>query len=88
VEATAEVVIVNVALVVFAATVTLAGTCAAAALLLVSVTEAPPLSAGPLNVTVPCELVPPTTLVGLSVREVTVGAAWTIVNEAVCVDEL
>jgi hypothetical protein len=85
-ELTAEVVIVNVALVALAATITLAGTCAAAVLLLVSVTDAPPLGAGPLNVTVPCELVPPTTLVGFSVSEITVGDVTA--NEAVCVDEL
>jgi hypothetical protein len=66
-------VIVNVALVAFAATVTLAGTCAAAVLLLVSVTDAPPLGAGPLSVTVPCELVPPTTLLGFTANEDTVG---------------
>ena|SRR5713101_1572530 len=65
-EVTVLVVIVNVALVAFAATVTLAGTCAAAVLLLVSVTAAPPLGAGPLSVTVPCELVPPTTLLGFA----------------------
>jgi hypothetical protein len=48
-----------------AATVTLAGT-VAAALLLDSVTAAPPAGATPLNVTVPLEALPPTTLVGLS----------------------
>ena len=85
-ELTDEVVIVNVALVELAATATLAGTCAAAVLLLVSVTVAPPLGAGPLSVTVPCELVPPTTLLGLRVSEVTVGAVT--VRAAVCVDPL
>ena len=38
-------------------------------LLLLKVTVAPPAGAGPLNVTVPCELVPPTTLVGFSVSD-------------------
>ena len=52
-EVTAEVVIVNVALLAAAGTITLTGTWAAAVLELVSVTVAPPLSAGPLNVTVP-----------------------------------
>jgi hypothetical protein len=52
-EVTAEVAIVNVALEAAAGTTTLAGTCAAAVLELVSVTVAPPLSAGPFNVTVP-----------------------------------
>ena len=57
-EETEEVVIVNVALEAAAGITTLAGTCAAAVLELVSVTVAPPLSAGPLNVTVPCEVLP------------------------------
>jgi hypothetical protein len=65
--ATGLVVIVNVALVAPAATVTFAGTCAAAVLLLVSVTAAPPAGATPFKVTVPVEEVPPVTLVGLSV---------------------
>ena len=67
--ATAPVVIVKVALVAPAATVTLAGTCAAVVLLLVSVTVAPPLGATPLNVTVPVDELPPVTLVGLTVIE-------------------
>jgi hypothetical protein len=72
---TEEVAIVNVALLAAAATTTLAGTCAAEVLELVSVTVAPPLSAGPLNVTVPCELLPPKTLVGFNVTDATVGVA-------------
>jgi hypothetical protein len=68
-EETAEVVIVNVALLAAAGITTLAGTCAAAVLLLVSVTVAPPAGAGPLSVTVPCELAPPTTTVGFSVSD-------------------
>lgn len=47
------------------ATVTLAGT-VAAALLLDSVTTAPPEGAGPLRVTVPTEAVPPVTLGGFN----------------------
>ncbi|HEV8636851.1 MAG TPA: hypothetical protein VG370_21745 [Chloroflexota bacterium] len=64
---TALVVTVNVALVAPAAIVTLAGTLAAAALLLESDTAAPPLGAAALKVTVPVEELPPTTLVGLTV---------------------
>jgi hypothetical protein len=59
---------VNVALLAFAATVTDAGTVAAAVLLLVSVTTVPPVGAGPVRVTVPVLFVPPVTEVGLAVR--------------------
>src|SRR3954449_4491118 len=62
---TAFVETVNVALVAPAGTVTLAGTVAAAVLLLASVTTSPPLGAGPLRVTVPWEAFPPVTLAGL-----------------------
>ena len=72
--ATALVVTVNVAVVAFAATVTLAGTWAAAVLLLVSVTTAPPTGAGPFNVTLPVDEVPPSTEVGLRVTELAVAA--------------
>src|SRR5688572_28829886 len=47
---------------------TLAGT-VASALLLESVTTSPPLGAGLVSVTVPCELFPPVTVVGLSESE-------------------
>jgi hypothetical protein len=63
--ATALVVTVNVALVAPAATVTLAGTAAADALL-ERETIAPPLGAPPLSVTIAVEDAPPLTLVGLS----------------------
>ncbi len=84
---TALVLIVNVALVAPAATVTLEGTVAAAVLLLESATVAPPAGAAPLNVTVPVEdCVPPITLVGLSVSDESVaggGGAGATVIEAV-----
>ena len=48
-----------------AATVTLAGTCAAV-LLLVSVTVTPPVGAAPLSVTVPVDELPPVTIVGFT----------------------
>ena len=60
---------VNVALLAPAATVTLAGTVAAAVLSLERETAAPPLGAGPLRVTVPVEGDPPVTLIGLSAIE-------------------
>ena len=71
--ATAVVLIVKVAVVLAAGTVTLEGTLAAA-LLLESATCAPPAGAGPLSVTVPVDdCVPPVTLVGFNVSEETVG---------------
>ena len=64
---TPTVVTVNVALVAPAPTVTLTGV-VAAALLSESVTTAPPDGAGPVKVTVPCDELPPTTLVGFIVN--------------------
>jgi hypothetical protein len=72
--ATGLVVTGNVAVVAFAATVTLAGTVEAAVLLLDSVTTAPAAGAGPFNVTVPVVEVPPITEVGLKLTEVNVVA--------------
>src|ERR1700745_4329772 len=67
--ATALVLIVKVALLLPAGTVTLDGTLAAL-LLLESITCAPPAGAGPLSVTVPVDdCAPPVTLVGLNVTE-------------------
>jgi hypothetical protein len=84
---TAVVFTVNVALVAPAATVTLAGTVAAAAPL-ERLTTAPLLGAGPLSVTVPVEEEPPVTLLGLSTIEDRVGGvpAGVTVSVAVCVD--
>lgn len=66
-------------------TVTLLGTLADELLLLKLTTE-PPEGAGELNVTVPVELFPPTTLVGFNVTEETVGPllAGVMVSEACC----
>lgn len=66
------VVAVKVAVVAFAATVTVAGTCAAA-LLLDKLTNAPPAGAGEFSVTVPVEEMRPTTLVGFNARPDTPG---------------
>ena len=79
VDVTGMVVMVNVAVVALAATVTLAGT-GAAELLLANVTTAPPAGAAELNVTVPVDILPPTTLVGFkdsadTVRGVTLSVA-------------
>ena len=85
---TALVLTVNVALVAPAATGTLEGAVAAEVSLLESATCAPPDGAGPLSVTVPVEEFPPVTLVGLNVREVSVGGgggAGFTVSEAVLV---
>jgi len=72
--ATGLVVTVKVAVVALAATVMLAGTCAAAELLLESVTTAPPTGAALLNVTVPVDEFPPSTDVGLRVTNFTTAA--------------
>jgi hypothetical protein len=72
-DATGLVVIVNVAVVAFAGTVMLAGTCAAEVLLLESVTTAPPVGAGPLSVTVAVDDTLPTTDDGLRVSALATG---------------
>lgn len=70
---TGFVVTVKLALVAPAATVTLAGTLAAAVLLLKSVIDTPPDGAAPLRVTLPCAEFPPTTEAGLSVSAESAG---------------
>src|SRR3989442_11651563 len=74
---TALVVTVNVTLVAPTGTVTLPGT-VAAVLSLDSVTCAPPAGAGPSSVTVPVELLPPITVVGLSASEERPAAGFTV----------
>jgi hypothetical protein len=78
------VVTVKVALLAPEAMLTLAGTVAAAVLLCCCWRAAPDDGAAALNVTVPCAVLLPTTLVGLSVNELTTGAAVTA-RMAVCV---
>jgi hypothetical protein len=79
------VVTVKVALVEPAVTVTFALTCAAAVLLLDSVTVAPPEGAGPFSVTVPVELFPPITLAGLTATEDSATPTGVTVRVAVCI---
>lgn len=62
---TGVVVITNVVVLAPAAIVTFTGDFATLALLVCKAMTAPPLGAGPFNVTVPVELAPPTTEVGL-----------------------
>jgi hypothetical protein len=64
---------VKVAVLAPAATRTLAGTVAAAVLLLDRVTVRPPVGAAPVSVTVPVDVLPPITVVGLTVRFDNVG---------------
>src|SRR5438477_12581238 len=66
---------VKLALLPAASTVTLLGTVAAIVLLLARFTTAPSAGATPLKLTVPCEELPPITLVGFSVSEEMVSEA-------------
>jgi len=77
--ATAFVVMIKVAVVAPAATVTLAGVVAAAVLLEESVTSTPPPGAGPVRVTVPVDEAGPTTLVGFTVTDVKAAAGLTVI---------
>jgi hypothetical protein len=72
--ATAFVVTVKVADAAPAGTVIFAGTAATFVLLLNKFTVTPPVGAGPLRVTVPVDCAPPTTAVGLNVKEESTGA--------------
>ena len=72
--ATGLVVTENMAVFAVAATVTFAGICTAAVLLLDRVTTAPPAGAAPFSVTVPVDVFPPSTGLGLIVTELKVGA--------------
>ena len=81
--ATGLVLTVKVAVVALAATITLAGTWAAAVLLLDSVTVAPPTGAGPFSLTVPVEAFPPSTEVGLKLTLLTAGGGNVTVTLAV-----
>jgi hypothetical protein len=81
--ATPDVVTVNVVELLPAGTVTEVGTVAAAVLLLCRVTTAPPLGAAAVKVTVPVELFPPTTDVGLMLIEDKVLGAALMVRVAV-----
>ena len=65
---TDAVVTLNVAVVLPANTVTVEGTAALLELLLDKATTKPPVVAGAVSVTVPTELLPPRTLVGLGDR--------------------
>ena len=87
--ATPLVLMVNVALVWFGATVTDALDTTAEAELLEMLTTAPPLGAGPFSVTVPVEDGedwPPTTVLGFRLTDCTAGEL--MVSAALCVELL
>jgi hypothetical protein len=75
---TAKVATANVLLVLPADIVTDAGTVATEALLLLSVTTAPPVGAAPVKVAVPVELAPPATEVGFKLTVLSVLGAATV----------
>ena len=76
--ATVSVVALNVVEVDPAGTVTDAGTVAAAVLLLESVTSTPPAGAAEVSVTVPVDVAPPTTAVGLIATAERAAAGFTV----------
>jgi hypothetical protein len=82
---TADVVAVNVALIAPAATVAVAGTPTAAVLPLDSETTAPPAGAPLESVTLPCEVVPPVTLVGFTLTLCRLAGGGTGVTVSVAV---
>ena len=83
VKITLEVVTVKLMVVLPAGMVTLEGTVATLVTLLLSVTLAPPLGAGPFSVSVPVDVVPPRTLVGFRVTELRLRGCTVSVAEAV-----
>lgn len=60
-----------------------AGTWAVEVRLLLRVTTIPPVGAGPFNVTVPVDEIPPLTVVGLRLREAATGAVTVKVTRTV-----
>ena len=82
---TVDVLTVNVAVVAPAATVTLAGTVAAAVLLLDSATTAPPTGAATFSVTAPVDEIPPVTAAGFRLTDASVTGTGFTVSVAVCV---
>lgn len=80
---TAAVDTVNVAVIAPGLTATEAGTVATAVLLLVRETVAPVAGAGPLKVSVPVEIFPPTTDVGFNTTDFGVGGFTVRTAEAV-----
>jgi hypothetical protein len=72
-EVTTDVVIGYVAVVAPAATVTLVGTWATPGRLLDRVTTSPPAGAGPFNMTVPVDGLPPWTVLGLMIWDEIMG---------------
>ena len=77
-DATEFVVAVKVAVVAPASTVTDAGTWAAAVLLDVKLTAAPPAGAGAFKVTVPVDDTPPCTVAGLMLTPLSAAGAVTV----------
>ena len=73
---TDAVVTLKVAVMLPAGTVTFEGTAAWAELLLDKVTTKPPVGAGAVSVTVPTELLPPRTTVGLRERAESTAPGW------------
>jgi len=80
---TGLVVAVKAAVVAPAGTVTDAGTCAAAVLLDVNATTAPPVGAGLSKVTVPVDDTPPSTVAGFTLTALSAAAAAVTVTVAV-----
>ena len=84
-DATGLVVAVKAAVVAPAGTVTDAGTCAAAVLLDVNATTAPPVGAGLSKVTVPVDDTPPSTVAGLTLTALSAATGAVTVSKTVAV---